>query len=261
MLFDAPGTPVWTTPGATVALLAGKPLDLNVSIFIAVTARTASALSGLNLTASPQLIADVAAAAKAQAQADVDWANLIFEVNRVGFRIVAKYTELSPSTSLPAEVGADPFSCAKPRTLPPPKYDQNTISAYYVDWIDIPSDPLHPGARGWHCRYWFTTGTPGPVLFISYTRHSSVTLAHELGHALNLGEAEGTLGAVNVMNNLAPDSPLGASARSRLTLGQVFRMNVSGDAWVNTAAGPRVGALTRSCVLVGQCPPLDLDVR
>jgi hypothetical protein len=133
------------------------------------------------------------------------------------------------------------------------------LSVYYVDWIDYPTDPLHAGARGVHCHFW-QQGQYGPVIFISYTKHSTITLAHEIGHALGLDDEEEALGALNLMHNLLPDGPLGADARSRLTVGQVFRMNVWNDSWVRfILPTPRP---TRLCRTNNEpCPPVALDAR
>ena len=83
-----------------------------------------------------------------------------------------------------------------------------------------------------------------------------MTLAHEIGHALGLSDEEGRLGNRDVMHNLLPDGPLGADARSHLSLGQVFRMNVWNDSWINTRkpAPPQ-----RACDASQSCPPTELD--
>ena len=57
------------------------------------------------------------------------------------------------------------------------------------------------------------------------------------------------------------DGPLAADVRSQLTLGQVFRMNVSNDSWLNNNRGPRTGATIRICGIGGRCPPQDFDAR
>jgi hypothetical protein len=269
MLLKANAAADFASPKATVHLDDQAPLRLNIAVFIAVTARTASALSGIPFANTDQLAREVAKAAEAQARVDVDWANTIFEASRVGIEIVASYKQLDPTIGdLPARVGAEPFSCAAPRGLPgDPEtagwYDEGIISVYYVDWIDYPTDPLHPGSRGVYCTYWYD-GKPAPVVFISYTRHASTTLAHELAHALGLGEAEDRLGTVNVMNNIASDGPLGASARSQFTLGQVFHMNVNKESWVNTGSADRPplrAGPVRTCRASSPCTTFELNVR
>lgn len=266
MLFQQQPSDAWKTSKARISLDPANPRALPVTVFIAVTGRSVSQLSGLALTSTAQLAADVSAGAKALAQLDVTWANMAYEANRVGITIDASYVVLEPTTpELAKMVGADPFKCSKPRGLAVPdadpakpfQYDPDAISVYYVDWIDYPSDPTHPGARGVHCHSWLQ-GTKGPVIFISYTKHSTITLAHEIGHALGLEDEEDRLGALNVMHNLLPDGPLGADARSRLTVGQVFRMNVWNGSWITTRT---VGAPKRLCRMSDPCPPVDLDAH
>ncbi|MFL5492818.1 MAG: hypothetical protein ACJ8DC_00385 [Gemmatimonadales bacterium] len=264
MLFQRAFSPSLAGTGARAQLSLGPPRQLELRVFIAVTGRTPSILSGMQLTSTPQLIADVAADAEAQAKVDVDLASSVFELNRVGIQLKATYKTLSPTTpDLSKLVGAHPFDCAAPRSLPknPLKtdyaYEENAVSVYYVDWIDFPTDPLHPGSRGIQCHYWFT-GTPGPVVYVSYTRHSPITLAHELGHVLGLNDEGDALGTINVMHNLAPDGPLGANARNHLSVGQVVRMNIWNDSWITT--GTTVPP-TRACDALAPCPPTALDVH
>ncbi len=255
----------WTNP-FTPGLAA--PLDLEITVFIAVTGRTASLLSNAAFS-TDDLTNAVAAGAMAQAALDVTWANMVFEANRVGIRLKATYVQLDPSTpDLAGTVGAHPFDCSKPRGLPARdrnnaavsyQYDKEALSVYYVDWIDYPSDPRHAGARGVHCHFWYL-GSPGPVVFISYSRHSTITLAHEISHALGLVDEEEALGVTNVMNNLSSDGPLGADARSRLSVGQVFRMNVWNDSWITKVhPAARIPRLCRTWM--DPCPPVALDAR
>jgi hypothetical protein len=254
----------WTKPfQPTLA----SPRPLKVRVFIAVTGRTASQLSGFPLSDTDQLVEDVAAGAEAQAKVDVTLANMLFEANRTGIHIDADFEPLDLSISdLGGRVGADPFSCKQPRTVltefdpanptAPFEYDPAAINVYYVDWIDYPTDPLHPGARGVHCHY-VNKGLNGPVIYVSYTKHSTITLAHEIGHALGLKDEEERLGSLNLMHNLLPDGPLGADARSRLTVGQVFRMNVWDGSWMAKLPS----AVTRVCRTSNPCPAMTFDAR
>jgi hypothetical protein len=97
----------------------------------------------------------------------------------------------------------------------------------------------------------------GPVIYVSYTKHSTITLAHEIGHALGLKDEEERLGSLNLMHNLLPDGPLGADARSRLTVGQVFRMNVWDGSWMAKLPS----AVTRVCRTSNPCPAMTFDAR
>jgi hypothetical protein len=97
------------------------------------------------------------------------------------------------------------------------------------------------------------------VIYISYTRQSTLTLAHEIGHALKLDHPPiGTLDALNLMQGWLDDGPLGADARSRLTVGQAMRMNIENESWISKLpiAGP-----TRKCWVSDPCPPDELDAR
>jgi hypothetical protein len=97
----------------------------------------------------------------------------------------------------------------------------------------------------------------GPVILVSYTSQSTLTLAHEIAHALKLEHPGATLDALNLMQDLLDDGPLGADARSRLTVGQAFIMNVENESWMATAdPGP-----TRLCWSTDPCPPAVLDAR
>jgi hypothetical protein len=246
-------------------LTGGDLVKLPVTVFIAVTARSANILAGMELTETDELVRNTRAAAAAAANEDLTWAKIVFEANRVGVDIDAQVVTIEPSTpDLAQRVGADPVSCNASRGLS--DFDpinptalavnKQAISVYYVDWIDYPPEPTHAGARGMQCHHWLL-GATGPVIFISYTRRSPTTLAHEIGHALGLKDEEPNLSDINLMYNLAPDGPLGANARSRLTIGQVFRMNVYNDSW--TAI--RAGKSTRGCIETSPCPQVDLDAR
>jgi hypothetical protein len=278
LLFQSPpADAAWGTPGGVIDFAAAMngPLDLKIKVYIAVTARTASVLSGIELTDTDELVADVGDAAEAIARVDVDWANIIYEANRVGIRVAVEGApvRLTVTDALPADIGADPQKCEVAQDLAGAPAPRNTwiaptmISVYYVDRIHDSADPEDVDARGLHCK---SQATTGPVLFISYTRHTPTALAHEIGHALSLKHPEDMaadldldkmLRSTNLMSSAAMDGPLAADVRSRLTLGQVFRMNVSDDSWLNDNRGPRTGAAQRLCRIGGRCPPQDFDAR
>jgi hypothetical protein len=247
----------WKTSTAPRDVAPGPALSLKVTIFLAVTPSTVAA----STSAGPS-------DPKTLATADVAWANALYELNRVGVTIDAQYVPLQPSPDLTALVGADPYDCVLPHELPTNSaatnygYDPVHVSVYYVDRINYPPDLSYPRVRGIECHYWYSgdpNATPpgeGPVVFISYTHHSPVTLAHELGHALGLNDEE-EMTALNVMNSLLPDGPQGADARSRLSVGQAFHMNVWNDSWINIRS-PKPPV--RACDDVHPCPPMALDV-
>jgi hypothetical protein len=264
MLFQDPVTdPGWLQKGARFSLAPKKRLPVRITVFLAVTQAPAPQQPS---TPQPnQQMPDP----KQLAELDVERANLILEESRAGLQIEAEYKELPLTSDLPLRIGADPYDCVLTPMLPsdPNKddysYNPYRISVYYVDRINYPPDPVHPRVRGVQCHHWYsgnpTVGTPpgsGPVVFISYSHHSPVTLAHEIGHALGLNDVEERLGNRDVMHNLLPDGPLGADARSHLTIGQVFRMNVWDDSWINTRT-PK--PLQRACDTKQPCPEEETD--
>jgi hypothetical protein len=252
----------WTQKAQTFQPRPAAPRVVKITVFVAVSARTAAQLTN-SARASPGLTSSVIADAMSQAAVDVATANTLFAANRVGIRVVAQYIQLAGTPEqLAADIGADPFDCYKPRQLTDPQgspgyaHEPSTISVYYVDRIAYPKDPLYAGSRGVQCPFWYS-GTEGPVIYVSYTRHSTVTLAHEIAHALGLNDEEEELGVLNVMYNLADDGPLGADARSQFTVGQVFTMNVWN--WSYLIVGS--AAPQRNCNQWDPCPGMSLDVR
>ncbi len=253
----------WLNKGARFSLPLKETLPVKIVVFLAVT-QTAPPQATNQQPPTSQPVDP-----RQLAELDVQRANLIWEDSRAGLKIDADYIELPITNDLPIRIGADPYDCTLPPNLPrdsnKPDYAYNPyrVSVYYVDRINFPLDPVQPRVRGIQCHYWYSgnpaVGTPpgnGPVVFISYSHHSPVTLAHEIGHALGLNDEEGRLGNRDVMHNLLPDGPLGADARSHLSLGQVFRMNVWNDSWINTRkpAPPQ-----RACDANQSCPPIELD--
>jgi hypothetical protein len=257
----------WTSTAAPHATPSAQPLTLKITVFLAATnAGPAGPAVGQPPSNAP---GTPAVSAADLAQADVAWANTLYEDNRIGVKIeVAKYVPVQPTNDLPSRMGADPFDCALPHGLPSNStaldyaYEPSHVSVYYVDRINFPPEPEAPRVRGVQCHYWYSgnpAGTPpgqGPVVYVSTSHHSSTTLAHELGHALGLNDEE-LLGALNIMNGILPDGPQGAEARSRLTVGQAFRMNVWNDSWINTRL-PR--PTQRTCYGTQQCPLMGWDV-
>jgi hypothetical protein len=259
----------WAESGINLPVTPTAPLKLKVTVFLAV-----SPGSALGPTASQQVSNGVANSVVNPldlAKSDIALAQVLYDANRVGMQLEVKYKTLEPSPDLQLVVGADPYDCIRPVKLPANPnaatfaYDSAAVSVYYVDRINFPPDPAYPRVRGIQCHYWYsgnpdtTLGKPpgnGPVVYISYTHHSPVTLAHELGHALGLNDEQGRLGPTDIMHNLLPDGDLGANARSHLRVGQVFRTNVWNDSWINTRL-PKPPQ--RACNDRYPCPPVELD--
>jgi len=245
----------WLQKGARFNLSRVPPISLNITIFLAPARQAANNPAD-----------DLGSNLEALAQNDVAQAEMILSTNRTGLTIKATYEPLSSSDDLAIRIGADPYDCVLTPQLPADPgeddyaYNPSTVSVYYVERINYPLDPVQPRVRGIQCHHWYSgnpqVGSPpgrGPVVFISYSHHSPVTLAHELGHALGLNDDIGELGNRDVMHNLLPDGPLGADARSHLTIGQVFRMNVWNDSWINTRL-PK--PIQRACDVGEHCPEI-----
>jgi hypothetical protein len=277
-----PGT--WAANGAAVSLNPTARLKVDLTVFIAPPDGNLGANQALQQqqSASPSA-ATLGVDPVLLAKNDVDLAKTLYQANRTGIEINVKgYHSLLYTPDQLTRLGADPYDCIRPVKLPANpnrpdfSYDSAAVSVYYVPTIQFPPDPAYPRVRGIQCHFWYSgnpmVGNPaavddprrgrppgnGPVVYISYGHHSPVTLAHELGHALGLKDEEGRLGPVDIMHNLLPDGDLGANARSDLTVGQVFRMNVWNDSYLNTRLPPPP---QRTCDAVYPCPPAELDAH
>ena len=128
-------------------------------------------------------------------------------------------------------------------------YDAARINVYLVSSI------LHDGdhtARGYNCYEpgeGNTNGAPN-IVYISVLRHSTTTLAHELGHALGLRGKCGHAGSAKLVKIPGLDSSnvmwtrlVSSSVRKQIhfALGQGYRMNAHANSWAN-AAGAAVSA-------------------
>jgi hypothetical protein len=116
--------------------------------------------------------------------------------------------------------------------------DSSTVNVYYVS--DFAKH------RGSHC--------PGGEIFIGPDRDLE-TLAHELGHALGLNDADVELKEAHVetldaarrlltMDNLMIS---GGNNRAVLTQGQCYRCNLNQTSPVTTLASPQLKPTTRDC--------------
>ena len=121
------------------------------------------------------------------------------------------------------------------------------LNVYYVEEINEPA-----GARGVWC--------PGPPPMILIKAHSAVeTLAHEIGHALTLADANpgDGLPADNLMNS-------GGDERSTITTGQCFRANLNKDSGICKMGTSKLPELNVPCLEKNAnktCPALAFDVN
>jgi hypothetical protein len=171
----------------------------------------------------------------------------LFRENRVGVLFEPKIRKLPDATAAQTvRNGVDPYSwdclALDPIKATSSFYTANALNIYYVDMPvggkNCAIKPT-PGA----CVYDTTAYPPGDanITFLG-TAASLTTLAHELGHAYGLrpakckGHTEGIPGFAS--DNLMCTGPSCVN-RSKLTLGQVFRMNTYADeGWGGTMLIP-----------------------
>ena len=102
------------------------------------------------------------------------------------------------------------------------------------------------------------------VLLAPSLPYSATALAHHLGHVLALDHvtAADDLTWSNVM--WSDPYPSGLDARVELTLGQVFRINLHPDSWLNKSSkSPRAQLFrpTVMCTVAPDCPEIGLTIR
>jgi hypothetical protein len=153
--------------------------------------------------------------------------------NRTGIRLV---TAVQPAA----------ISAAGPCALTPSKVDG--INVYYLS----PGDPLLDRTID-HDGHWCRVGKTDYIVIATGLLYSSTALAHYLGRSLGLGDATEVSGfnSSNVM------WAQGTGARTSFSLGQVFRMNVGSNSWLNVSSeSPRRDTLRLDCD-TGTSPETD----
>ena len=198
----------------------------------------------------------------AWAKSDVALATAIFNDNRVGMRFVAGaiYRNSAAQAELLAKAcgGVDELRDAGPPLYRPERINVYYVPVgYYVTW------------SGYNC---FESGAPN-VIFISQSGSVPTTLAHELGHALNLRNASGHTDAAEGnagMNSFTEENLMYSWAdiegeRDHLSIGQAFRMNWDAESWLNEGGVAQPARPVIDCqdsaTVAGPCPKLSLDLE
>jgi hypothetical protein len=241
-----PGVPesegLWTDAGGEVHTVAlGPPLDVPVKVW------AASDVGGTTPD-DVTLMAD----------ADLELANRILEINRVGIHLV-RDPEIGVARQSPTAPTVG-YSCS-PAATTGAYVKAGVLNIYYVDEItgyydgfwcgfpDVPSDAKNPLA-----------------IYLYTSRVDESTLAHEVGHFMGLlHTGDGVeifvpgLTKQNVMWNgalrdVSSATPL--NALPRFTLGQSYRASFGTESALNRAPDPLRAGATRACdceFLAGAC--------
>lgn len=205
------------------------------------------------------------------AQSEVDNANAIFADSRVGIKLDVVDKQIIPPPGGATVV----HDCAEGDALTHPHDFSSSVPVlhvYMVDDLRLLDGFTCPG---------IDAPLPAddrlqPVIYLREGAHSVTILLHEVGHALGLtlpgaGHSDDLAGfdAANVMTSGYADTD--DVWRTRLTVGQVLRMNADSGSWLNWAkdlggtmlrdkAAPRAGCQCSADDLGGQCPRQIDDV-
>ncbi|MCZ6756613.1 MAG: hypothetical protein O7E49_15000 [Gemmatimonadetes bacterium] len=213
-----------------------------------------------------------------QATEDVAFANQVYSEmftdgtsNRAGITLTWTWNEYEPDDWT---TGANPLRSQLEKALDPmtgtcnlssPNLVKNAINVYFLGKnTDFDAEfTFLKSSRGTSCadppNGTYVIALANPVPPVVGAPPSKTGLAHYLGHLFTLPEDPAT------NHTIMRHAPLvGAQERAPgLTLGQVFRLNVNEDSWLNTSAiSNRKGQTTEKCAVVGtlDCPPIDMHV-
>ena len=142
--------------------------------------------------------------------------------------------------------------------------DASRLNVVYVAQIAWNSDPF-----GWSCK---SAAGRGDIIILSWSRPLVTTLAHELAHQLGLSSPPfpwNEAGHVDGYPGFDPENLMlqygdarMKEDRFRLTLGQVYRLHVAQQSWINRN-NARPSGPQKSCpgnaTSDGLCPQLSLD--
>lgn len=135
----------------------------------------------------------------------------------------------------------------------------NAINVYFLGKTDFDEDfTFLKSSLGASCAdppngtYVIVLANPVPPVVGPF---SKTGLAHYLGHLFDLPDDPLT------DHTIARHEPMTVERALGLTLGQVFRLNVSKDSWLNTS-NPLNGRVIQpeDCAVAESCPPIDMHV-
>jgi hypothetical protein len=180
---------------------------------------------------TPDQLTDLRTRVKNLALDDIAVANSILADSRMGAEIVITETVIVEAGG---EVGFSDCITGDGVTAAHDKPDM--LNIYYLN-------NLGTGARGLTCSWRDAPSAGGlrpAVIYVGNTGHSSTTFVHEVGHALGLtlpgrGHSDPLAGFdyTNVMAAVNWDRD--PRARTRFSVGQVFRMNADSASWLSWA--------------------------
>jgi hypothetical protein len=124
---------------------------------------------------------------------------------------------------------------------------------------------LTTGSRGTVCTA--VAGQDARVIYLAWSSRVTSTITHEFGHAMGLAPPLFNGGHVNSIGAFERDNIMWgatdlelATARTRLTIGQVYRMNLHSGSWINLSTGGGKACQTGATIKTGPCPPTDKSV-
>jgi hypothetical protein len=203
------------------------------------------------------------AALNTRAKAEIDLADLYFNQNHVGIS-TASSTLLQDltatadinavtnnATSIWNTCSSAALNQIKSRTH---MFDPKAVNVYYLD------DPVISGV---HCR---ATGTEFSLkVILMGSGGYPESLAHEIGHALNMRHVNNKDYNNDAVNDFANSNIMwgGGSGRTVLSEGQGFRMTFDKHSFLNSEGIRTGGPMERDCprsLISASCPWVGLDI-